>query len=89
MKTKLIIQNLKCGGCASTITSKLNSLDGISDAKVVVEENSVDFNYTDELTLQNAKDALKSIGYPEDGKENSFGTKAKSYVSCAIGKMNS
>jgi copper chaperone len=49
----------------------------------------VDFDYTDESTLLNAKETLKSIGYPEDGKENSFGTKAKSYVSCAIGKMNS
>lgn len=88
MKTSLKIQNLKCGGCATTITSKLNTLEGISDANVNVEENSVDFNYTEASTLLNAKETLKSIGYPEDGKENSFGTKAKSYVSCAIGKMN-
>jgi copper chaperone len=89
MKTTLKIQNLKCEGCATTITTKLNSLEGVSNAKVIVEENLVDFNYTDESTLLNAKETLKNIGYPEDGKENSFGTKAKSYVSCAIGKMNS
>jgi copper chaperone len=89
MKATLKIQNLKCGGCVATITSKLNSLEGILDTKVIVEENLIHFDYTNESTLQNAKEALKSIGYPEEGKENSLGTKAKSYVSCAVGKMKS
>jgi hypothetical protein len=34
------------------------------------------------------KDKLKVLGYPEDGTANTLGSKAKSYVSCAIGKMN-
>jgi hypothetical protein len=34
------------------------------------------------------KEKLKALGYPEDGAANNFGTKAKSYVSCAIGKIS-
>ena len=39
--------------------------------------------------LEEVKAVLKKIGYPEDGEANSLGSKAKSYVSCAIGKMSS
>jgi copper chaperone len=34
------------------------------------------------------KEKLKTLGYPEDGEANGLGSKAKSYVSCAIGKMS-
>jgi hypothetical protein len=55
---------------------------------VNVENNEVSFEYTTDLVLAKAKEVLKIIGYPEDGEANSLGTKAKSYVSCAIGKMS-
>jgi len=88
MKTTIKIQNLKCSGCANTITSKLSELSNISNVKVNVDEAKVELDYFNELDLENAKEVLKSIGYPEVGEVNSLGTKAKSYVSCAIGKMN-
>ena len=44
MNTKIFIQNLKCNGCASTITKKLSHLENITDIKVAVEESSVTFN---------------------------------------------
>lgn len=88
METTLFIQNLKCGGCANTITNKLNNLVNISNVMVNVEEDSVSFSYEDELALLNAKETLKINGYPEQGEHNSFGTKAKSYVSCAVGRMS-
>ena len=43
MTTTLKIQNLKCGGCAHTITSKLNALEGIQNVSVDAESNSVSF----------------------------------------------
>ena len=89
MKTTLYIQNLKCGGCANTITKKLNALDDVSEVSVEVEDNSVTFEYLDEHTLDVVKETLAEIGYPEDGERNSLTTKAKSYVSCAFGKMTS
>lgn len=89
MKTIVHIQNLKCGGCVSTITKKLNALDDVSEVTVEVEDNSVTFEYSDEHTLDVVKETLAEIGYPEDGERNSLTTKAKSYVSCAFGKMTS
>lgn len=89
MKTTVYIQNLKCGGCANTITKNLSTLDDVSDVFVGVEEASVTFDYTAEHSLALVKETLAKLGYPEDGEENSLGAKAKSMVSCAIGKMTS
>ncbi len=88
MTTTLFIQNLKCNGCANTITTKLNDLANVSGVMVDVENDSVTFDYQDELALHNAKETLKANGYPEEGERNPLGTKAKSFVSCAIGRMN-
>lgn len=88
METTLYIQNLKCGGCANTITKNLTSLEGIENIIVNVEESSVGFSYSNENQLTVVKDKLKVLGYPEDGEANSLSSKAKSYVSCAIGKMS-
>lgn len=88
MKTTLYIQNLKCGGCANTITKNIALLDAITDVSVNVEESSVAFGYPTEEKLIEVKEKLKALGYPEDGEANSLGSKAKSYVSCAIGKMS-
>ena len=89
MKTIVHIQNLKCSGCSNTITKKLNALDDVSEVSVEVEDNSVTFEYLDEHTLDVVKETLAEIGYPEDGERNNLTTKAKSYVSCAFGKMTS
>ena len=88
MNTKIFIQNLKCNGCVTTITKKLSHLENITDIIVAVEESSIAFNYKDNLDLEVVKETLKDSGYPVLGDENTLGTKAKSFVSCAIGKMS-
>ena len=88
METTIQIQNLKCGGCANTITKNIVVLGGITNVTVNVEESTVTFNYETEAQLVEVKEKLKTLGYPEDGATNSIGSKAKSYVSCAIGKMS-
>ncbi len=88
MNTTIKIQNLKCGGCANTITSKLNDVDGISNTTVDVEQEAVSFDFENESNLETVTLTLKKLGYPVIGDENSFGLKAKSYVSCAIGKVS-
>ena len=88
METKIQIQNLKCGGCANTIIKNVSSIDAVTEVSVNVEENSVSFDYPTEEKLIEVKEKLKVLGYPEDGEANSLGSKAKSYVSCAIGKMS-
>ncbi len=88
MKTTVEIQNLKCNGCASTINNKLSGLDNITNVSVDVENGSVSFEYDTDNTFNNAKKELYKLGYPLVGEDNKLPTKAKSYVSCAIGRMN-
>ena len=88
MKTTIQIQNLKCNGCASTIKNKLTELDNIKEVSVDVENDSVSFEYDKDDTLETIKKELHKLGYPLVGEDNKLQTKAKSYVSCAIGRMN-
>lgn len=88
MNTTLAIQNLKCGGCANTIITRLNNIDGIDNVIVNNEANTVSFDYSDESIINNAMDLLSKLGYPVEGEQNPFSKKAKSYVSCAIGRIN-
>ena len=88
MENKIYVQNLKCGGCANTITKGISSVETINNIAVNVEDSSVTFDYETDEKLNEVKEKLKSLGYPEDGEANSLTAKAKSYVSCAIGKMS-
>ncbi|OBX22448.1 MULTISPECIES: heavy-metal-associated domain-containing protein [Bizionia] len=87
MEITLEIQNLKCVGCAHTISTKLAGIAGIENILVAVESNEVSFDYASEADLVVAKQKLKSIGYPEIDTANSVVTKAQSFISCATGKM--
>ena len=87
MKTTLQIQNLKCGGCAHTVTKKLASLENIENVLVDVEADSVSFDYLNEQELEQVKKKLLALGYPEVGYSNPITAKAKSFVSCAVGRM--
>jgi len=88
MNTTLAIQNLKCGGCANTIITRLNNINGIDNVVVDNDTNTVSFDYTDESILNKAMDLLSKLGYPVEGEQNPLIKKAKSYVSCAVGRMN-
>lgn len=88
MKTTIPIQNLKCGGCANTITKGISAIDAIKNVSVNVDDNTVTFSYETEEQVNEVKNKLKSLGYPVDGEANTLGDKAKSYVSCAIGKIS-
>jgi copper chaperone CopZ len=87
MKANLIVQNLKCGGCAKTISNKLLEIKAIKNVAVDVDSSKIEFDFNDENDVALVKDKLKSIGYPSMDETNSLITKAKSYVSCATGKL--
>ena len=89
MEITLEIQNLKCGGCANTITNKLSGIENISDVAITNENHTVSFFYKNDKALLEAKQLLHKIGYPVVGEKNALTTKAKSFVSCAIGRINS
>lgn len=87
MRTSIIVQNLKCGGCANTITSKLSQLENVKDLLVDTETSSVSFQTENTKDVIIVKEKLKTIGYPSIDDDNGVLTKAKSYVSCATGKI--
>jgi copper chaperone len=85
MEHIFIVENIKCGGCESTIRKALLKIPNVEDVSVSFENGAVrvkgDADRTAILTR------LYDLGYPEKG-HNSVLVKAKSYVSCAIGKVN-
>ena len=87
MKT-IQVENLKCGGCASTIKKGLISIDGIETVDIAIETSEITIQSEDMDVVASAIKKLSSMGYPQVGDPNSMLKKAKSYVSCAVGKIN-
>lgn len=87
-KETIVIQNLKCGGCVKSIVHLMESFPEVSDVSVSLEDASVTFTVPDEQPADKYKLALAGAGYPPEGDDNTVGRKAKSYVSCAIGRMS-
>lgn len=89
MKTNIIVQNLKCGGCAHTIKSRLEKIDGVHNVSITVEQSEVHLEFEPESLASKLEETLTQLGYPPVGAKNSLVTKAKSVVSCATGKLGS
>jgi len=51
------------------------------------ESSSVSFDHQSADDASLVKEALKKLGYPTVDEGNSFTEKAKSFVSCASGKI--
>lgn len=88
MNQNINIENLKCGGCAATIIKGLSGINGVEDVTVDVETSMVSFQASNDK-LQEVKTKLSKLGYPEVGDKNTIAHKAKSFVSCAVGRVNS
>jgi copper chaperone CopZ len=89
VKTETVkIQNLKCHGCANTITQQLNKIVGVDQVVVDKDLNQVQFAYSSEEQLIRVIKNLTKMGYPPEGADNGLSRQAKSYISCAIGRMN-
>ncbi len=91
MKQTFEVENVKCGGCANTLKKALK--DDFGDVEVNLEtmprEITLDI---EEDKMESLKLKLRSLGYPLSDDELSalqnVGAKAKSFVSCAVGKMD-
>ena len=89
MNTTFEILNLKCGGCANSIKKGIASIDGIREVSVDLVSSKVTVD-TDEIAiLTKVREKLSTMGYPEAGDENTMLHKAKSFVSCAAGRITS
>ena len=98
MSIVIAVENIKCGGCANSIKQKLNALQGIASLEIDVEAGSVAIKLEEGIGQEQAaqvlsavEDKLLTMGYPLVGSVEGLkaaGTKAKSFVSCAVGKMS-
>lgn len=85
---KIIIANLKCGGCETTIKKGLLKIDGVTSVKIDHETDSVNVTYDDNVEREKITNKLHSMGYPEATEDNGLLLKIKSYASCMIGKID-
>ena len=88
MIAEIQIENLKCGGCAATIKKGILAITGVQEVDVDVEKSMVSITSENE-NIEEIKEKLSKLGYPEVGDKNTVVHKAKSFVSCAVGRMDS
>jgi copper chaperone CopZ len=87
MKTQeIFVENIKCAGCMTSIKHALLKIKGIVKVEIDKDEEKISLT-GDQYQLSEVFDSLNGMGYPQKG-ENSVFKQAKSYVSCAIGKMS-
>jgi copper chaperone len=89
MSWKITVENIKCGGCANSIRKALAAVPGIGEVEVNVETGEIQVQ-GDETARPVVSKRLLELGYPEAGAVSGLGSaaaKAKSFVSCAIGRV--
>ncbi len=85
------VLNVKCGGCANTLKKTLKEDFGEVEVDLEAMPRKITLDMTDDR-MEELKEKLRSLGYPLTTDELSgfdkLSTTAKSFVSCAIGKMS-
>ena len=89
MSTTIEIVNLKCNGCVNTVKKGVLSIDGIDEVEVDLDASKVTVPTENQELIDEVKAKLSKLGYPEIGDANTMIHKAKSFVSCATGRMTS
>lgn len=87
------VENIKCGGCANSIRQQLGTLAGVTAVEVDVVQGKVivSFSEDNEALREEVLAQLLKMGYPQAGSVRGLsaaGAKAKSFVSCAVGKLS-
>jgi copper chaperone len=90
MQQIIEVENIKCGGCANTIVRQLKKIAGVDGVSVDIDNGRVTVD-ADENRRADIVAALQASGYPEKGTAEGIkaaSAKARSFVSCAIGRMS-
>ena len=91
MSLSIQVENIKCGGCANSIKKRLMDEARVSTVEIDVENGRVSID-GENLDRDAIAAHLLKMGYPESGSVKGMKAataKAKSFVSCAIGKVSS
>ena len=87
---EITVDNIKCGGCAGSITKKLTEVFDTDKINVNIEQGIINIDL-DDSKKNELIEVLLDLGYPETDSVHGFDSakaKAKSFVSCAIGTVN-
>lgn len=86
MKSYVIVDNVRCNGCAATIKKEIEKINTVSEVHVEIETGKVSFTCEDDNCRFNVATTLKKSGYPLAGKGSKIDA-AKSVISCVKGKI--
>ncbi len=92
MEYTIDVENIKCGGCANTIQKRLIETHDLDQVEVDIELGRITATSTVEGQEDLIGETLLALGYPKQGSVEGLGhvkAKAVSFVSCAIGRMDS
>lgn len=90
MELRLEVENVKCGGCARSIEKALRADPRVSGVAVDSSAGVVLIEAAADLRAEAAA-TLARLGYPEKGSVEGVkaaAAAAKSFVSCAIGRLS-
>ncbi|OGA01348.1 MAG: heavy metal transporter [Betaproteobacteria bacterium RIFCSPLOWO2_02_FULL_62_17] len=90
MSWTVTVENIKCGGCANSIRKAVGAVTGVTGVEVDVEKGDIRVEGEEAARAAVARRLLE-LGYPESGAVSGLGSvaaKAKSFVSCAIGRVS-
>ncbi|WP_178863610.1 heavy-metal-associated domain-containing protein [Thiomicrorhabdus cannonii] len=87
------VDNIKCGGCANSIRQQLGAVPSIKAVDVDVAQGKVALELVEDSAAirEQILAQLLKMGYPQAGSVRGLsaaGAKAKSFVSCAVGKLS-
>ena len=90
MEQSFEVENLKCAGCARTIENALRADQRVTHVAVDLPSSVVAIQAEADLRQEVAA-TLARLGYPEKGTVEglrSAAAVAKSFVSCAVGRLS-
>jgi len=91
MKQTFEVLNVKCSGCAGTLKKSLLESFGEIEVNLEVEPRQIILDVQDDK-IESLRKKLISLGYPMSDENldtiDKITTTAKSFVSCAVGKMD-
>ena len=82
---KLHIANIKCNGCATSITAKINEIEGVYTTEVNIEEGTINVDYKEDNVREYIITKLSAMGYPEATAENGLLPKNPLYADSGLG----
>lgn len=91
MKKKFELLNIKCEGCANRVKSALKDEFGEVEVDLTQIPRIITLDIEDSQ-IDTLRQKVKSLGYPFSDEDlntiSEYRTKTKSFVSCAIGKID-